>query len=121
MKEPPTGQRAASSPAAKALNWATVCAAAVLALGVVMMVSRGNPPQIADFAARERQEDSIARVIGGALRGEPGAVALLGVVMLLAIPAARTLAAGVGFLRAKDRLFAGLAVAIVAALVAGLW
>lgn len=99
------------------LNVGTIAAAAVLLAGLAFLVKQGSPPQVGNFAARARESDSIARILSDALQAKPDAIAMLGVILLVFIPAARTLAAAVVFARERDRLFTLLALVIVATLV----
>jgi uncharacterized membrane protein len=99
------------------LNVGTIAAAAVLLAGLALLVKQGAPPQVGNFAARTRESDSIARILSDVLHAKPDAIAMLGVVLLVFIPAARTLAAAVVFAKERDRLFTLLALVIVVTLV----
>ena len=99
------------------LNVGTIAAAVVLLAGLALLVKQGAPPQVGNFAARTRESDSIARILSDVLQGKPDAIAMLGVILLVFIPAARTLAAAVVFAKERDRLFTLLALVIVVTLV----
>lgn len=99
----------------------TVIAGVVLASGLVMMLVRpGAAIDLKHFAARERTNDSVARILTDAANFEPAAVVLLGVLILLLIPAARTLAACVIFAKERDKLFVTLALLVAGALAIGI-
>lgn len=99
------------------LNVGTIAAAIVLLTGLALLVKQGAPPQVGNFAARTRESDSIARILSDVLHAKPDAIAMLGVILLVFIPAARTLAAAVVFAKERDRLFTLLALVIVATLI----
>ena len=103
---------------ARLLNAGTVLAGAVLFAGVVMMlVKPGAPVDLAHFEARARRTDSVASIGRDLLSLEPRAVVMAGVLILLLIPAARTLAAGAVFAKERDRLFVTIAAVVAGVLV----
>jgi uncharacterized membrane protein len=115
--EPADPHRSLRTGIATLLNVGTIAAAVVLLAGLALLVKQGAPPQVGNFAARTRESDSIARILSDVLQGKPDAIAMLGVILLVFIPAARTLAAAVVFAKERDRLFTLLALVIVATLV----
>lgn len=118
INDPQKSSRAAVS---KVMILGTFIAMFVLAASVILMTLRGVNPDLHDYAASIHTPPSPAAILNGVLTLDPVSMAMLGVVLILLIPVARTLGAAYTFIREKDTLFAAMSLAIVAALLIGAW
>jgi len=99
----------------------TYAAMSVLAIAVIMMTLRNVHPDLHDYGAKFHAPPAPIAIVRGVIACDPTSIAMLGVIMILMIPAARTLGAAYIFIREKDRLFAVLSLAIVITLLVGAW
>lgn len=114
-------QKSSRSAISRVMILGTFAAMIVLAASVILMTIRGVNPDLQDYASTAHTPPSPATIMRGVIAFDPVSIAMLGVVMILLIPVARTLGAAYIFLREKDKLFAAMSLAIVAALIIGAW
>lgn len=109
-----TGADAIDRTVARLLTVGTYVSVALLVVGVLLMVVVGRSP----LDAPPHDFDPGA-LVGDILAGRPDGVLWLGLVVLLATPAARVAASVVGYVRNGERAMAGVGLAILAVVAGG--
>jgi uncharacterized membrane protein len=98
----------------------TIVAGTTLTLGIVLLLVRGDGAgDWSRFVPSER-ERGLGGIVRGARTGDAQSVALLGIVLLVLVPAARVLATLWSFARARAWTFVLSGVIVLAVILAGL-
>ncbi len=105
------------------LRFGVVLSGAVIVLGLVPYLFRdgGRRADFHVFRGEPAAFRTLSGVIGDAAHADPRGIMQLGVLLLIATPIARVVLCLVEFARAKDRLYVGVTLLVLAALSWGLF
>lgn len=104
------------------LRWGTIFAAAVIALGGLAYLAEDghDTPHYQTFRAEPAELTSVAGIVRDAMHLEAAGVIQLGLLLLVATPIARVIAALVEFAIRRDLMYVIISALVLAALAYGL-
>jgi uncharacterized membrane protein len=108
-----SGPRSLESSIARLLTIGTYLSVALLALGVVVLIGTGQSP------LDEAPGFDLSRIPRDILDLRPGGLLWLGIIGVISTPAARVVAALVGYVRSGEREMVVIAILILAVIAAG--
>lgn len=112
--------RALQDTLSRVLTWCTAVAGAVGVLGVVLLVARGGGAvSLRGFRPAAEGLRHPVSVLRAALHGEAAAVMQASLIVLIATPVMRVVAAGVVFLVERDWLYVALCALVLGGLALG--
>lgn len=121
MKPLANETRALQDTLSRVLTWCTVLAGVVGVAGVAMMLAngRGGAVSLKEFTPAAEWLRHPGTILRAAAQGNGLAVMQCAVIVLIATPVLRVVAAGVVFLVERDWLYVGMSVVVLAGLAIG--
>lgn len=106
----------------RVLTWCTVLAGAVGVVGVVMMLAQRSSGTVSlkEFMPAAEGLRHPATILRAAMQGNAPAIMQCAVIVMIATPVLRVMAAGVVFLVERDWLYVAMSVLVLAGLALGL-
>jgi uncharacterized membrane protein len=104
---------------AKVLRFGVLIAASVVIAGGIYYLSKhgGERPHYEHFAAPQGESTQIRGIFAGIAQGHSRSLIQLGLLLLIATPVARVFFSVLLFLRAADRLYAGIGLFVLSVLI----
>jgi uncharacterized membrane protein len=105
------------------LQTGVMLAALVVLLGGILYLrqSTGPRPDYIHFHGEKDNLRSPAKIVAGAIHGNPEAIIQFGLLLLIATPIVRVMVAAAGFLIEKDHMYVWVSLAVLAVLLFSLW